>query len=181
MQYKKNIQKLIFYILKFVINENKYKSYDLLNNYIKFNLKCLKFSEVKLYLNNNYIIKIGFESYYIYKNLIDVNYQIINDIKKIDYNNYKIEDYYHNIYGNDAIIIKLYSNLYLKKEILPGNITEQKEDNKIIEFEPLNVEEQVDNKVSLNVSVNVDKSFIINEKSTILNDDELDVLNWLNN
>ena len=169
MDFKKYLKKLIIHILKFVINKDKFKDYDILNNFIKYNLKYLKFSEVKLYLNNNYIIKIGFESYYIYKNLIDLNYQVITDIKKIDVDNYKIEDYYHNIYGNDAIIIKLYSNLYLKKDILPGNITEQKEDIKIIEFEPLNVQGQVD------------KSSIINEKSTILNEDELDIYNFLNN
>jgi len=74
MDFKKYLKKLIIHILKFVINKDKFKDYDILNNFIKYNLKYLKFSEVKLYLNNNYIIKIGFESYYIYKNLIDLNY-----------------------------------------------------------------------------------------------------------
>ena len=74
MIFKKYIEKLILLLLKFVINKDKCKDYDLLNNYIKFNLKNIKFSEVKLYLNNNYIVRIGFESYNIYKDLIDVNY-----------------------------------------------------------------------------------------------------------
>ena len=169
MNFKKNIQKLIIHILKFVVNEKRYLHYELLNDYIKFNLKCVKFSEVKLYLNNNYIIKIGFESYYIYKNLTDVNYQLITDIKKIDLDNYKIEDYYHYNYGNDAIIIKLYSHLYLKNnniKILPLNI-EGNKNNNIIEFLPPNDREQ--------------DEIIENEKSTVLSENELDVLNWLNN
>jgi hypothetical protein len=71
---KKNIVKLIIHILKFVMNKDKCKDFDLLNNYIKFNLQNIKFTEVKLYVNNNYIIKIGIYSFYIYKDLFDVNY-----------------------------------------------------------------------------------------------------------
>ena len=71
MIFKKYIEKLILLLLKFVINKDKCKDYELLNNYIKFNLKNIKFSE---YVNNNYIVRIGFESYNIYKDLIDVNY-----------------------------------------------------------------------------------------------------------
>ena len=166
MNLKKNIKKLVIHILKFVLNNKRYLHQELLNDYIKFNLKCVKFSEVKLYLNNNYIIKIGFESYYIYKDLIDVNYQVITDINKIDINEYIIEDYYHNNYGNDAIIIKLYSHLYLKKNIKkefePVIVGQHK--NNIIEFLPPN-----------------DDNIIENENSTILSENELDVLNWLNN
>ena len=160
MNFKKNIQKLIVHLLKFIINEKCYMYYELLNNYLKFNIKSLKFSEVKIYLNNNYIIKIGFESYYIYKDLIDVNYQVIKDINKIDFKNYIIEDYYHNIYGNDAIIIKLYSHLYLKNNIKKEDVL------------PLIKKEDV---------LPLDNEIIYNEKSTILNDDDLDVLNWINN
>ena len=165
MNYKKNIKKMVIHILKFVINEKRYLHYELLNDYIKFNLKCLKFSEVKIYLNNNYIIKIGFESYYIYKDLIDVNYQVIKDINKIDFYNYIIEDYYHNIYGNDAIIIKLYSHLYLKNNIKKEEVSRNIVVNEIIDFLPPNVSDQDDN----------------NEKSTELSENELDVLNWINN
>ena len=151
------------------MNKDKYKENDLLNNYIKFNLKNLKFSEVKLYINNNYIVRIGFENYYIYKEIVDVNYQQITDIKKIDLENYYVEDYYHFNYGNDGIIIKLYTNLYLKNnKILPLKVETVKK-----EIEPVKIE---DEKI-------IEKSSILieNEKSTILNDDELDVLNWLNN
>ena len=71
---KINIVKLIIHIIKFCINKDKNKEYELLNNFIKFNLKILKYSQVKLYINNIYIIKIGFYSYHLYKDLIDINY-----------------------------------------------------------------------------------------------------------
>ena len=197
--FKKNLRKLIIHILKFVINKDKSKEYDLLNNYIKFNLKNLKLSEVKLYVNNNYIIKIGFESFYIYKNLVDINYQVITDIKKFNVENYYIDDYYNYNYGNDAIIIKLFTNLYLKNnkiDIKKEEIDIKKEDNKniidikiednknIIDIKKEDNKNIIDIKIEdENIIENIEKSTILNdnEKSTILNDYDLDVLNWLNN
>ena len=114
MEFKKNIKLLLINLLEFIINDDKIKEIEFLNKYLNFNYKHLKFNEVKLYVNNIYIIKIGFHHHHLYKKLIDVNYQVIKDINKIDTDNYIIVDYYKYNYGNDAIIIKLYTELYIK-------------------------------------------------------------------
>lgn len=130
MEFKKNIKLLLIKLLEFIINENKNRENDLLNSYLNFNYKFCKFNELKLYVNNIYIIKIGFHHHHLYKKLLDVNYQQIKDINKINIDNYVIVDYYKYNYGNDAIIIKLYTELYLKnnkiKEVEPPNVREQK-------------------------------------------------------
>lgn len=163
------------------MNKDKCKDFDLLNNYIKFNLQNIKFTEVKLYVNNNYIIKIGIYSFYIYKDLFDVNYQLITDIKKIDIENYIVDDYYSNYYGNDGVIIRLYSYLYLKNNNnMPRQTTEI--EHKEIEHKEI---EYNNNITTEYIKIeNIEKSTILNENenvnSTIL-ENELDILNWINN
>jgi hypothetical protein len=139
VEFKKNIKNLLIKLLEFIMNDDKNRENDLLNKYLNYNYKNLKFNELKLYLNNIYIIKIGFHHHHLYKKLIDINYQVIKDINKIDVDNYIIVDYYKYQYGNDAIIIKVYTELYKKnnkiKEVslnVPVNI-----ENNIIEILPL--------------------------------------------
>jgi|OpeIllAssembly_1097287.scaffolds.fasta_scaffold263141_2 hypothetical protein len=57
MQYKKNIQKLIIHCLNYIMNEDNTKDFKLLNNFNNFNLKTLKLTEIKLYINNILISK----------------------------------------------------------------------------------------------------------------------------
>ena len=110
----------------------------LLSVYNKYNKAYSLFKDLIItYVNNNYIVRIGFENYYIYKEIVDVNYQVITDIKKIDLENYYVEDYYHFNYGNDGIIIKLFTNLYLKNnKILPLKVETIKK-----EIEPVKIED----------------------------------------
>lgn len=168
MDYKKNIKKLLTHCIKFIINENKYKHYDLLNNYNNFNMKMLKFNELKLYINNILISKFTVYSYIIYKKIIDTDYKIITKINSLNLDIIDIEFYtsiYNEGYFNDKNCIKIYiySNMYLQKY--------KKIDNKIED----KIEDKIENKIE-------ESSIIINQpiNSTILNEDELNILNWLN-
>jgi hypothetical protein len=167
MEYKKNIQKLIIHCLKYIMNDNKNLDCDLLNNYNKFNLKLLKITELKLYINNKYISKFCFHSHYIYNQIVDINYKPINKIDLLNLDNIDIE-FYSSINGynidKNCIKIYIYSNLYLEKNI--KSIPEKKQ---------IQIIEKIDD-------FKIDNSYILNnEPSTILNEDELNVLNWLNN
>ena len=146
------------------MNEKNYKNYDLLNTYIKFNYKCFKINEIKLYINNIYICKIGYFSYYIYKKIYDVNYKEITKIKDLNLDNIITEEYnYDNI--KDALKIKIYSKLY--------------DQNKTIHNPILN---RVINIPSNEILLKKETSYSINnQSSTILDDEQLNVLNWLNN
>ena len=91
---------------------------------------------------NIYIIKIDFHHHHhLYKKILDVNYQEIKDINKINIDNFVIVDYYKYNYGNDAIIIKLYTELYLKSnKIKEASLNVKGNVNNIVEeFEPLKV------------------------------------------
>ena len=167
MEYKKNIQKLIIHCLKYIMNENKNIDGDLLNNYNKFNLKLLKITELKLYINNKYISKFCFHSNYIYNQIIDINYKPIKTLDLLNLDNIDIE-FYSSINGynidKNCIKIYIYSNLYLQTNI--KNIPEKKQ---------IQIVEKVDD-------FKIDNSYITNnEPSTVLNEDELNVLDWLNN
>ena len=132
---------LSFKLNKVKNNDDKSKENDLLNSYLNYNYKFLKFNELKLYVNNIYIIKIGFHSHHQYKKLIDFNYQQIKDINKINIDNYVIVDYYRYNYGNDGIILWLFTELYLKNNKIKDvslNVPVNVEKN-IIEILPLNV------------------------------------------
>ena len=149
------------------MNDNKNLDCDLLNNYNKFNLKLLKITELKLYINNKYISKFCFHSHYIYNQIVDINYKPINKIDLLNLDNIDIE-FYSSINGynidKNCIKIYIYSNLYLEKNI--KSIPEKKQ---------IQIIEKIDD-------FKIDNSYILNnEPSTILNEDELNVLNWLNN
>lgn len=120
MDDKKNIQKLLIYCLKYIINNNKHKDFDLLNDINKFNNKILKITELKLYINNKIISKFNFYAHYIYNQILDINYQPIKKINLLNLENIDIE-FYSSIYGynkdKNCIKIYIYSNLYLKKNI----------------------------------------------------------------
>ena len=107
MEYKKNIQKLLIYCLKYIMNNNKNKDDDLLNNYNKFNMKMLKLTELKLYVNNKYISKMCFYSHYIYNQIYDINYKPIDKIDLLNLENIDIEFYSSiNGYYNEKSCIK---------------------------------------------------------------------------
>ena len=151
------------------MNDNKNKDDDLLNNYNKFNMKMLKIRELKLYINNKYIANMNNYSHYIYNKIFDINYKLIDKINLLNLNDFDIEIYNgFNGYYKDKNCIKIYiySNLYLeskKKVIL------EKSQIKIIE------DKIEDIKI-------INHSYIMNnETSTILNEEELNVLDWLNN
>ena len=149
------------------MNENKNIDGDLLNNYNKFNLKLLKITELKLYINNKYISKFCFHSNYIYNQIIDINYKPIKTLDLLNLDNIDIE-FYSSINGynidKNCIKIYIYSNLYLQTNI--KNIPEKKQ---------IQIVEKVDD-------FKIDNSYITNnEPSTVLNEDELNVLDWLNN
>lgn len=166
MEYKKNIQKLIILTLKYIMNDNKNLDCDLLNNYNKFNLKLLKITELKLYINNKYIAKFCFHSHYIYNQIYDLNYKPIKTLDLLNLDNIDIE-FYSSINGynidKNCIKIYIYSNLYLessKKEI------------------PKKPEIQIIEKLE---DLKIDSTYITNnDPSTVLNEDELQIINWLN-
>ena len=149
------------------MNDNKNLDCDLLNNYNKFNLKLLKITELKLYVNNKYISKFCFHSHYIYNQIIDINYQPIKTLKLLNLENIDIE-FYSSINGfktdKNCIKIYIYSNLYLEKN--------KKE--KIIDKPQIQIIEKIDD-------FKIDTTYMSNnEPSTVLNEDELNVLDWLN-
>lgn len=162
MEYKKYIQKLLIHCLKYIMNDKKNLDCDLLNNYNKFNLKLLKITELKLYINNKYISKFCFHSNYIYNQIVDINYQPIKTIDLLNLDNIDIE-FYSSINGfktdKNCVKIYIYSNLYLK--------------NKKKEI-PKKPEIQIIEKIE-------DFKIDSNQSSTILNENDLDILNWLNN
>lgn len=137
------------------MNDDKYLNYSLLNNYNNYNIKTLKLNELKLYVNNKLTCKFNFYGHQVFNKIVDVNYQIITKINFLDLDNFDIE-FYSNIYGINAdksnIKIFIYSNLYNKK----NNIIDKPE---IIE----------------------DNYILNDEPSTILNEEELNILNWINN
>lgn len=157
-------KKLIIRLLKFIINEKKYNDNDLLNDYLKYNYRIFKINEMKLYINNIYICKIGFFSFYIYKQIYDVNYKKITKIKDINLDNIKIEEYnYDGI--KDALKINLYTYLYDSNKTIRNSI-----------------HDKVINIPSNDILYKKETSYsIINQSSTVLNEDELNVLDWLNN
>ena len=73
MDFKKNLKFLLIKLLDFIMNDDNNKEIEYLNKYLNYNLKTLKFNELKLYVNNIYIIKIGFHHHHLYKKLIDTN------------------------------------------------------------------------------------------------------------
>lgn len=167
MEYKKNIQKLIIYVLKYIMNDNKNLDYSLLNNYNKFNMKMLKLTELKLYVNNKYISKMCFYSHYIYNQIYDINYKPIDKIDLLNLDNIDIEFYSSiNGYYNEKSCIKIYiySNLYLQ--------TNKKE-------APVKPEIKIIDKIG---DIKIDSTYILNnEPSTVLNEDDIQLINWLNN
>lgn len=144
------------------MNDDKNKDDDLLNNYNKFNMKMLKLTELKLYINNKYISKFSFYSHYIYNQIIDINYKPIDKIDLLNLENIDIE-FYSSINGfktdKNCIKIYIYSNLYLEsnKKVIP-------------EKPKIEIIEKLD-----------DIKIKTNQSSTILNEDDLDIINWLNN
>jgi hypothetical protein len=92
-----------------------------------------------------------------------------------------VDDYYSNYYGNDGVIIRLYSYLYLKNNNnMPRQTTEI--EHKEIEHKEI---EYNNNITTEYIKIeNIEKSTILNENenvnSTIL-ENELDILNWINN
>lgn len=172
MIYKKNIQKLLNHCIKFIINENRFKHYDLLNNFNNFNMKMLKFNELKLYINNILISKFTCHSYIIYKKIIDTDYKIITKINSLNLDIIDIEFYtsiYNEGYFNDKNCVKLY--IYSKKYLNVSNKTDNnKSDNKI-------------NIISYNeILPEKETSYLINnQSSTVLNENEFNIIEWLNN
>jgi hypothetical protein len=158
MDNKKNIQKLIIHSLKYIMNENKNIDPDLLNNYNKFNMKMLKISELKLYINNKLISKFCFYSHHVYKKIFDINFKPIKTLELLNLDDIYIE-YYNSINGynfdKNCVKIYIYSNLYLqtkKKTILESNYK----------------------------SIKIYDSYISNnEPSTVLNEEELNIMEWL--
>ena len=149
------------------MNNNKNLEFDLLNNYNKFNMKMLKLTELKLYINNKLISKFCFHSHHIYNQIYDINYKPIKTIDLLDLDNIDIE-FYSSINGfnidKNCVKIYIYSNLYLKKN--------KKEP-------PIKPEIKIIDKIE---DIKIDTTYITNnEPSTILNEDELNVLSWLNN
>ena len=140
------------------MNENKYKEFDLLNTYLKFNYKTYKINEIKLYVNDIYICRIGYHSYYIYKKIYDVNFKVIKSIKDIDLDKILVDVFSFDSI-KDGLKIVLYTKLY--------NLNKEK--NKVVI--PSN-----------NIIEKKEMSYIMNnEQSTILDDEQLNILNWLNN
>lgn len=135
MNYKNNIKNLTILLLKFILNNNKKQENKLLNEYYKYNFKKLKINEFKLFINNIYIIKIAFHSYTIINFPIDINFQLIIDIDKINLDSIKIDDYYNYNFINDGIIIKLYTHLYLKSLLKKEVVIKKKEEKNNIEQE----------------------------------------------
>ena len=141
MEYKKKIQQIIIHSLKYIMNNNKCLDFDLLNNYNKFNMKMLKLTELKLYINNKLISKFCFHSHYIYNQIYDINYKPINKIDLLDLNNIDIE-FYSSINGfnsdRNCVKIYIYSNLYLiknKKVLFVSWLREAQGDvNRITQF-----------------------------------------------
>jgi hypothetical protein len=167
MEYKKKIQQIIIHCLKYIMNNNKNLEFDLLNNYNKFNMKMLKLTELKLYINNKLISKFCFHSHYIYNQIVDINYKSIDKIDLLNLDNIDIE-FYSSINGfnvdKNCVKIYIYSNLYLEKNKKEPPI---KQEIKIID----KIEDVViDNSYSIN-----------NEPSTVLDENELQIINWLNN
>lgn len=149
------------------MNNNKNLEFDLLNNYNKFNMKMLKLTELKLYINNKLISKFCFHSHHIYNQIVDINYKPIDKIDLLNLDNIDIEFYSSiNDFNVDKNCVKIYiySNLYLEKNKKEPPI---KQEIKIID----KIEDVViDNTYSIN-----------NEPSTILDENELQIINWLNN
>jgi hypothetical protein len=164
---KKKIQQIIIHSLKYIMNNNKNLEFDLLNNYNKFNMKMLKLTELKLYINNKLISKFCFHSHHIYNQIVDINYKPIDKIDLLNLDNIDIEFYSSiNDFNVDKNCVKIYiySNLYLEKNKKEPPI---KQEIKIID----KIEDVViDNTYSIN-----------NEPSTILDENELQIINWLNN
>lgn len=146
------------------MNEKNYKEYDLLNNYIKFNYKCFKINEIKLYINNIYICKIGYFSYYVYKKIYDIDYRKIKKINNLNLDNIIIEEYNYDSV-KDALKINIYSKLYDSNKTIHNTILD-----KVINISY----DEILFKKETSYSIN-------NQSSTILNDEQLNVLNWLNN
>ena len=143
------------------MNEDKTKDFKLLNNFNNFNLKTLKLTEIKLYINNILISKFNIYAHQIYNDIKDIDMRPIKKIDLLNLDNIDIEFYtslYGYFYEKNCIKIYIYSNLYLQKK-------NEKKKDKIIE------------------DVIIDKidDIIINEPSTILDENELDIINWLNN
>jgi hypothetical protein len=114
MEYKKYIQKLLIHCLKYIMNDKKNLDCDLLNNYNKFNLKLLKITELKLYVNNKYISKFCFYSHYIYNQIVDINYNPIKTLDLLNLENIDIEFYSSiNGYNFNRNCVKIY--IYSKR------------------------------------------------------------------
>ena len=135
---KKFINKYIVFLLQFILNPN-YDNLKIINNY---NMKHLKFNEIKIYFNNIYILKYKIYGYQIINELYNNKHKKILSINEINLNDYNIE-FYTGVYRNDEMIIKLKSNDIiqdLKTIIKP--IIKQESNNKIIlnedEFNELN-------------------------------------------
>ena len=150
------------------MNNNKNLDFDLLNNYNKFNMKMLKLTELKLYINNKLISKFCFHSHQIYNQIYDINYKPLKNLKDLNLDNIDIE-FYSSVNGynfdRNCVKIYIYSNLYLEKNKKEPHI---KPEIKIID----KIEDIV-----------IDTTTYIsnNEPSTILNENELELINWLNN
>jgi hypothetical protein len=195
MEYKKNIQKLLIYCLKYIMNDDKNKDDDLLNNYNKFNMKMLKLTELKLYINNKYISKFSFYSHYIYNQIYDINYQPIKTLKLLNLENIDIE-FYSSINGyfkdKSCIKIYIYSNLYLEsnKKVIPEKpeVPEAKASPlpKIEIIEKLGLDLlKTNHRPALEKLLKVfpadDIKIKTNQSSTVLDENDLDIINWLNN
>ena len=145
------------------MNENNFKDFDLLNNFNNFNMKTLKLTEIKLHINNILISKFNMYAHQVYNEIKDIDMRPIKKINLLNLENIDIEFYSSiNGYFNEKSCIKIfiYSNLYLQKN------------------KPLIEKEIIIDKID---DIIIDTSSINNEPSTKLEEDELNIIEWLNN
>ena len=161
---------LIIHILNFVINKNKSLEFELLNKARKYNLKNFKFNEIKIYINNRYIVKFGLLNYDIYNHIVDINHMIIMSTNQIDTENFKIIDFYNYIFIHDSVIVSLYTKLHNKKITLNNDnniITQKIESDKINNDDKINDDDKKDN------------SFVF--EKVIINESNNSIYDWLDN
>jgi hypothetical protein len=152
------------------MNDNKNLDYDLLNNFNKFNMKMLKLTEIKIYINNKIIAKFNFYAHHVYNNIMDIDFKQIKKINLLNLDKIDIE-FYTSINGffKDKNCIKIY--IYSKKYL---NVLVKTDNNKSID--KINI---IPNNEILPEK---ETSYLINnQSSTVLNDEELNILDWINN
>ena len=113
---KQKLNLLITKLLEFLFTKDIQQTVIKLNKFQKFNKKFYKFNQIKLFINNKYILNCSITGFQLINQPI-YNYKPIKKIEELDLSNY-ILCFYNYTFKHDGVEIKIKSHTILDQILI---------------------------------------------------------------